>query len=87
MDYRRVLGQFYPDKSCFCEDNYESLVWWDTEIEKPTDEELIGLYDGVKYTWALDEMRQTRNNMLMCCDFRALPDYPNRDPWLVYRQE
>jgi hypothetical protein len=86
MDYRQVLGQFFPDKGYYCEDSYESIEWWDT-VEKPTDEELIGLYEGVKHTWALDEMRQKRNRMLICCDFKALPDYPNRDVWVVYRQE
>jgi hypothetical protein len=25
--------------------------------------------------------------LLIACDYCALPDYPNRDKWLVYRQE
>jgi hypothetical protein len=31
-------------------------------------------------------MREKRNQLLQETDFRALPDYPNRDKWITYRQ-
>ena len=87
MDYRRVLGQFFPNKNYYCEDTYESLVWWETDIPKPTNEELCALYENVKNEWVLLDMRETRNMLLSSSDFRVVSDYPNRDKWLIYRQK
>jgi len=86
MDYRRLLGQFYPNKDYFCKDTYESLEWREIEIPKPTKEELYALYENVKYEWSFIDMKEKRNMLLVSSDYRALPDYPNRDIWLVYRQ-
>jgi hypothetical protein len=33
-----------------------------------------------------DIMRQERNQLLKDCEHCALPEFPNRDQWLVYRQ-
>jgi hypothetical protein len=35
----------------------------------------------------LNKMREKRNELLNETDFRALPDYPDRDKWLIYRQQ
>jgi hypothetical protein len=32
-------------------------------------------------------MREKRNKLLQKNVFRALPDYPERDKWITYRQE
>jgi hypothetical protein len=32
-------------------------------------------------------MRQERNQLLKDCDDCALPNFPNRDQWIVYRQQ
>jgi len=32
-------------------------------------------------------MKQERNQLLKNCDYCAWPDFPNRDKWLVYRQQ
>ena len=32
-------------------------------------------------------MVKQRNMLLISSDYRALPDFPNRDQWLVYRQQ
>jgi len=32
-------------------------------------------------------MREERDRLLQASDFCALPDYPQRDKWIVYRQE
>ena len=31
-------------------------------------------------------MKQHRNMLLIECDYCALPDYPDRDKWIEYRQ-
>ena len=85
MDYRRVTGQFYGGDMFYCDNTYESLIWYG-DTEKPTDEHLCALYESVKDSWALDTMKHQRDLLLIQSDFRALPDYPNRDAWLVYRQ-
>ncbi len=50
---------------------------------KPTEEELELKYDDL----LLDEMREERDKLLRETDYTALPDYPQRDKWIVYRQE
>ena len=32
-------------------------------------------------------MREERNQLLKDSDYTALPDYPNREPWLEYREQ
>ena len=54
---------------------------------KPTDDEIITYYKSYMIEWAKEEMKQQRNMLLIGCDYCALPDYPNRDKLLVYRQE
>lgn len=87
MDYNRILNQFYPNKNFFCKDTYESIEWRELEIVKPTKEELHNLYESVKYQWAFDKMRIERNMLLIECDWRALPDYPDREKWIIYREK
>lgn len=86
MDYRRAIYNMYPTAQFFIEHNrYDTLVWWEN-TPKPTDEEILAYYESVKDLWAKDEMKQQRNMLLVRCDHCALPDFPNRDPWLIYRQ-
>ena len=40
MDYSKVLIKYYIDKEWTCNETYESIVWYDKTIEKPTQEEL-----------------------------------------------
>jgi len=35
----------------------------------------------------IDIIREKRNKLLQDSDYRALPDFPQRDKWIVYRQE
>ena len=86
MDYNRVLIEFYTDKDYHCENTYESLVWME-ETPKPTDKELCDLYETIKDEWSIFDMKTQRNMLLASSDFRVVSDYPNRDKWLVYRQE
>lgn len=81
VDYVKVLVKFYSDKSWSIGDTYDSLNWNSKDVEKPSEELLISLYKSVEI------MRDTRNKLLKESDFRALPDFPNRDEWVIYRQK
>jgi len=83
MDISTILVNFYHDKQWCCGETYESLIWNDTTMPKPTLEEL-----ELKYSELLvDTMREQRNQLLRECDHCALPDFPSRELWLTYRQE
>jgi hypothetical protein len=82
MDYSKILTKYYLNHSWSCGETYESIEWYDTTIPKPTEEELELKYDYL----LMDEMREHRNHLLKDCDYTALPDFPQRDKWLVYRQ-
>jgi hypothetical protein len=83
MDCSKILLKYYSELAWICGETYETLEWNDTTIPKPTEEELDLKYDEL----LLDEMREERNQLLKDCDYTALPDYPQRDKWLAYRQE
>ncbi len=83
MDCSKILLKYYSELAWICGETYETLEWNDTTISKPTEEELDLKYDEL----LLDEMREERNQLLKDCDYTALPDYPQRDKWIVYRQE
>lgn len=87
MDCYRVLTHFYPNKNFFCIDTYETLEWYETDIPKPTKQEVEDLYESIFETLMIEDMRQERNMLLAQSDFRVVPDYPDRDKWLVYRQK
>jgi hypothetical protein len=82
MDYSKILTKYYLNYSWSCGETYESLKWLDNTIPKPTEEELELKYDDL----LLDNMRQERDKLLRESDHTALPDFPQRDKWLVYRQ-
>ena len=86
MDYRATMSFMHPNKDYMCEDTYESLVWNESE-PKPTDEELKKYWDTIKHEYLKDIMRQERNQLLKDCDHCALPDFPNRENYIFYRQE
>ena len=82
MDYSKILTKYYLNHSWSCGDTYDSLEWYDTTLAKPTEEELLLRYDDL----LLDEMREKRNQLLKESDYTALPDFPQRDKWILYRQ-
>ena len=86
MDYRVTMSFMHPNKDYMCEDTYESLVCNETE-PKPTDEELKDYWDTIKHEYLKDIMRQERNQLLKDCDHCALPDFPNRENYILYRQQ
>jgi len=84
MDYSKVLIKYYIDKEWTCGDTYETIVWYDETLAKPTKEHLESLWEELKK----EHMRQERNQLLKDCDFRVLNDYPNtnKEAWELYRQ-
>jgi hypothetical protein len=57
------------------------------ETPKPTDEELIILWNNMEYDYLKEIMRKERNQLLKDCDHCALPDFSNREIHILYRQE
>jgi len=83
MDYSKILGKYYGEHAWICGKTYESLRWLDDTLPKPSEEELELKYDDLM----MDKMREERNRLLRDSDHTALPDFPQRDKWLAYRQE
>ena len=81
MDIVKVLVKFYPNMIWSIGETYGSLIWNSEDLEKPSEELLMSLYNGVEM------MRETRDKLLKEIDFRALPDFPNRSEWVIYRQK
>ena len=75
--------KFFGECSWSCGKTYESLKWKDTETPKPTKEHLENLWVEV----LKDKMRKERNKLSSETDYTALPDFPNKDMYLEYRQQ
>ena len=75
----KVCLKYYSDKVWSCGETYESLVWNDKTIEKPTQEKMNELYELL----LIDEMREKRNELLKESDFRVLIDYvKDKELWI-----
>ena len=80
-DYVSVLEKHYPEVGFGLEDNsYNSIQFEYGEV--PSKEHLDILWTEME----IDVLREKRNQLLKESDYRALPDYPQRDKWLAYRQ-
>jgi hypothetical protein len=86
MIYYAVLKKYYDGKIWGIAEDYSTLDWMD-ETPKPTDEELKNYWENMKHEYLQDKMRKERNQLLKDCDYCALPDYPDRDKWILYRQQ
>jgi hypothetical protein len=82
MDYSKILTKYYGGHAWICGETYDSLRWLD-DLPKPTLEELDLKYDDLQIV----KMREERDKLLQECDHTALPDFPQRDKWILYRQE
>ena len=87
MDYFITLTFKYPNKQFFIKDTYDTLEWLEPNIPKPSDEQLKEYWEEIKEDYFKENMRQKRNQLLQESDFRVVSDYPQRDKWIVYRQE
>ena len=81
-----MLKKHYDGKIWGIAEDYSTLDWGD-ETPKPTDEEMISHWNAKEHEYLENIMRQQRNQLLKDCDYCALPDFPNRDRFLVYRQQ
>ena len=61
-------------------------MWNETE-PKPTDKELQDYWDSIEHGYLEQEMRMKRNQLLSESDYEVVSDYPDRDQFLVYRQQ
>ena len=86
MNYNAILKKHYDGKIWGIAEDYSTLDWGD-ETPKPTDEELKILWNNMEYDYLKEIMRKERNQLLKDCDYCALPDFPDRENYILYRQE
>ena len=85
MNYYAVLKKHCDGKIWGIAEDYSTLDWGDPS-PKPTDDELKEHWNNMKHEYLEDIMRQQRNQLLRDSDHCALPDFPQRDKWILYRQ-
>jgi len=83
MEVPKVLMKYFQNNQWNCGETYESIEWKDATTPKPTKEDLESLWNEL----LKNEMREERNKLLSETDYTALPDFPNRDMYLEYRQK
>jgi hypothetical protein len=86
MNYYAILKKHYDGKVWGIAEDYSTLDWGD-ETPKPTNEEFITLWNNMEHDYSKDIMRKERNQLLKDCDHCALTDFPNRENYILYRQE
>ena len=92
MDLSPALTNLYPNRDWYLKGyTYEGLVWNDTEIPKPTLEELTAKQQELVVAQPLKDLRQKRNTLISKTDYLATIDYPHtseskKQEWLDYRQ-
>lgn len=91
MNYTQVILKFYPNIGFAIGETYESLVWHNETIEKPTEEELNAKWEEMKDEYELNLFRVERNALLKDSDLYVLPDYPHKteeikEKWIIYRE-
>lgn len=92
MDLSPVLMDLYPNADWYLKGyTYEGLVWNDTEIPKPTLEELTAKHEELVAAQPMKNLRKERDDLLAKTDKYALPDWPHASlekqrEWLEYRQ-
>jgi DNA-dependent RNA polymerase auxiliary subunit epsilon len=84
MDFSKILTKHYKENAWGCGETYESMMWQDTTLPKPSKEHLESLWVELQKA----EMRVERNKLLKDSDYRVLPDYPavKKDEWIIYRE-
>ena len=85
MNYGFVLNKYYGDKKWACGLTYDEFYWDEEEAPKPPDDHLQSLWKSLELQ--TDTMRQKRNSLLAQTDYKVVSDFPQRDKWLIYRQE
>ena len=67
----------------------EKLIWQDSNIEQPTEEEIQAKLVELEAAEPLRLLRLERDQLLSQSDWRDLPSYPgsNQEAWRTYRQQ
>jgi hypothetical protein len=92
MDITTTIQYGYPGSGFSMTGNdYDQLIWYDTEIPKPTLEELTTKLQELVTAQPLKELRAERNRVLSTTDIYAITDYPHsnlavQQEWLDQRQ-
>ena len=91
MNYLVILEKYYKNCAWCIGESYESLIWNEETVEKPTDEHLQALWDEMKDEYELNLFRVERDALLKESDLYVLPDFPHKTPekkkaWALYRQ-
>lgn len=89
MEYLKVLSKYYGDKKWSFKDTYETLIWLDETIEKPTDEELVSKWEETHKDLVMEQIREERDKLLTETDKYFVSDWVNdkQETYKVYRQE
>ena len=81
VDYVSVLEKHYSEVGFGLEDNsYNSIQFEYGEVPSK------GHLDKLWTEMEIDVLREKRNQLLQESDYTALPDFPQRDKWILYRQ-
>ena len=91
MNYADIILKFYPNIGFAIGETYESLVWDNETIEKPTEEELTAKWEEMKDEYELNLFRVKRDALLKESDLYVLPDYPHKteeikEKCIIYRE-
>lgn len=91
MDIVETIHEYYPGSGYSIVNNdYDRLTWYDTEIPKPTLEELTAKYEELVAAQPLKKLRQERNRRLAEVDWIFTSDYDlsvsDHAAWTTYRQ-
>jgi hypothetical protein len=90
--YINAILSLRPNAKCGAiGNNYDSIIWEDTTMSKPTKDEIDGELIRITHETTLDAVRSKRNELLKNTDKYSLPDFPHSSPekkqeWLDYRQ-
>lgn len=87
MDLSRVLAERFADRVWrLVGDSYDGLVWLD-DSPKPSEDDLIRLWDDVSVEVAWRELRSKRDKLLFASDWtQTLDAKVDREAWSIYRQ-
>ena len=91
MDLSPALMDLYPNADWYLKGyTYEGLVWNDTEIPKPTLEELTAKYEEIVAAQPMKNLRRERDKRLAEVDWIFSGDYQLSEEewgaWTTYRQ-
>ena len=78
MDIATTIQYGYSDSGFSITGNdYDQLIWYDTELPKPTLEELTTKHEELVAAQPLKDLRKQRNQVLDQTDIYAITDYPH----------